>query len=151
MSFVSSVPSGRVFSRGQICVSQALRSLVILVHCFLRPVNLSPLSKSLLSMHTQPSRLSLLVQSQGHTSVTSLFILYFFSLLVMLRISLFTGKCVLFFKFQVYPSKSFFFFFLIQAFHDTKLEITAIIFSEKGTDFDSKYNLYLMSFFLNKK
>lgn len=107
------------FSHGQICVSQALRSLVILVHCFLRPVNLSPLSKSLLSMHTQPSRLSLLVQSQGHTSVMSLFILYFFfffSLLVMLRISLFTGKCVLFFKFQLYPSKIFFFFFFDSSF-----------------------------------
>ena len=73
------------FSLGaEIYVSLSLRSLVILVHCSFRPVNLSPLSKSLLSMHTQPSRLK---SVKGHTSVTSLFTLYyfFFSLLVTLK------------------------------------------------------------------
>lgn len=107
-----------------VSVSQSLRSLVILVHCFTGTVNLSPLGLSLLSMHTAPSlSLSLSVHSHSHTSVMSLFDIYFFSLLVTLRISLFTGKNVFCFLLKFILQRV---FFLI---HDTKLEITQLLFS----------------------
>ena len=69
------------FSLGaEIYVSLSLRSLVILVHCSFRPVNLSPLSKSLLSMHTQPSRLKSVSAEPGShfCNVTFYFVLFFF-------------------------------------------------------------------------
>lgn len=49
-----------------IYISQTFRYILIVVHCFLRPVNLSPLSKSVLSMHTQPSCPSLLAEPGSH-------------------------------------------------------------------------------------
>lgn len=67
-----------------------------------------------LSMHTQPSCLRARV-----TFCHFFFFDYDFSLLAMLRISLFTGKSVV--LFLVYPS--------VLAFHDTKLEITWLLFS----------------------
>lgn len=92
------------FSLGaEICVSQSLRSLVILVHCSFRPVNLSPLSKSLLSMHTQPSRLKSVSAEPGShiCNVTFYFVLFFPLCWSCLRISLFTGKCTFVFHFKL--------------------------------------------------
>lgn len=103
---------------------------------FLGPVNLSPLNKSLLSMHTQPSRLSLLVQSQGHSSVMSLFIFHYYFPCWSCKESLCSRVNVfLFFNFKIILQRG---CFVLFCFFDSSFfswystrNHTAIIFSEK--------------------